>query len=498
MADKPRQHVQNRVRKLKFPPYKYVFLGLDLLVLTVAFFYGLDRGTPDFWGVSRTDYYYCLNHITLLFIYLAIFVFTFRYFSLYKRQIVTTRRLQLLQLIKALTVAGAVSIIFLVVVNAEYLATNGKQLLFYFLTSSGVLFVVYRGILGKNLFWLLVKNKILSRNILIIGGDKEGIAIAKKLMHDPYSDLTVVGFLDDYKEKGKTLFEDYRNLGHLEDLGDVVENLGVDEIIVAINNAPYDRLIHIVKSALKTGVSTRIYADLLKVVAEKLDVELYNGVSLVELQEKPLSSNPWKDKRTFDILLAAVAIILLGPVFMVIAIGIKLSSKGPVFYKQTRVGRGGKSFDFYKFRSMHVDSDPSIHQEYVKNFINGKVECADKNIKVFKITDDPRIFTFGKFIRKTSLDEFPQFFNVLKGDMTLVGPRPCLPYEWECYEDWHKKRLTSLPGCTGIWQALGRSSVSFEEMVVLDLYYISNVSLWLDFKIILKTIPVIFFAKGGH
>ena len=111
---------------------------------------------------------------------------------------------------------------------------------------------------------------------------------------------------------------------------------------------------------------------------------------------------------------------------------------------------------------------------------------------------DSRITGFGKFIRKTSIDEFPQFFNIIKGDMALVGPRPCLRYEWDCYEDWHRKRLNILPGCTGLWQALGRSSVTFEEMVILDMYYISNMTLWLDLKIVLQTLPVIFLAKGGH
>ncbi|MCK5228801.1 MAG: sugar transferase, partial [Desulfobulbaceae bacterium] len=154
-------------------------------------------------------------------------------------------------------------------------------------------------------------------------------------------------------------------------------------------------------------------------------------------------------------------------------------------------------FEFYKFRSMHMAVDDSRHKEYVKDFIRNGNQCQNKEIKIFKITSDPRIFKFGKFIRKTSLDELPQLFNVLKGDMSLVAPRPCLPYEWDCYEEWHKKRLDILPGCTGLWQALGRSSVSFEDMVILDLYYISNMTLWFDLKIILQTFPVIFLGKGG-
>ncbi len=147
---------------------------------------------------------------------------------------------------------------------------------------------------------------------------------------------------------------------------------------------------------------------------------------------------------------------------------------------------------------MHVHADDSIHREYVRNLIQNECSSEQKEIRVFKITDDPRIFRFGKFIRKTSFDEFPQLFNVLKGDMSLIGPRPCLPYEWECYSEWHKARLMAPPGCTGLWQVVGRSTVTFEEMVILDLYYISNMTTWFDLKIMMKTFPVIFLGAGAH
>jgi lipopolysaccharide/colanic/teichoic acid biosynthesis glycosyltransferase len=180
-------------------------------------------------------------------------------------------------------------------------------------------------------------------------------------------------------------------------------------------------------------------------------------------------------------------------------IGIKLSSPGPVIFRQTRIGYAGQPFDFYKFRSMHVGESAGNHQAYVEKFIKGNAgkNVSGNEIHVFKMQDDPRIFPFGRFIRRTSLDEFPQLINVLKGDMGLVGPRPCLPYEWDVYDEWHKGRLKVLPGCTGLWQVLGRSTVTFEDMVIMDLYYISNYSLFQDARILYKTIPTIFFAKGG-
>ena len=200
-----------------------------------------------------------------------------------------------------------------------------------------------------------------------------------------------------------------------------------------------------------------------------------------------------------DKIAALFLLIILSPLFFIICIGIKLSSKCPVLFRQTRIGKNGKPFEFYKFRSMYMDSDDTEHKEFVKNVWFQKSNSKNaKNNTIYRITGDSRVFKFGKFLRKNSLDELPQLFNVIKGDMSLVGPRPCMPFEWEMYEEWHKNRMNILPGCTGLWQSIGRATVSFEEMVILDLYYISNMTLWLDLKIVVNTIPVMLFGKGGY
>jgi exopolysaccharide biosynthesis polyprenyl glycosylphosphotransferase len=336
-----------------------------------------------------------------------------------------------------------------------------------------------------------------------VGSDEAGKHVMKSLEKDPFSDFHIAGFLDDYRDIEAAVTDRFKNLGKLIDIQKITESMPIDEIIIAIDHAPYDRLIYVVEKCIQTGKYVRIYSDVLNVVADKMDVELYANIPVIELPQHNLNSPTVKDKRSVDIILAVFSLLLLSPLFLAIAVGIKLSSKGPVVFKQIRVGKNGKIFNFFKFRSMHTGVHDTRHREFVQNFIKGNPNKGSrldeaKGINVFKITHDPRIFKFGKLLRKTSLDEFPQFVNVLKGEMSLVGPRPCLPYEWDQYEDWHKKRLNILPGCTGLWQALGRNSVTFEEMVILDLYYISNLSLWLDFKIILKTLPVIFMGKGGY
>jgi len=208
-------------------------------------------------------------------------------------------------------------------------------------------------------------------------------------------------------------------------------------------------------------------------------------------------------KRMMDIVGGSLALLLSAPLFLVIAIVIKLSSNGPVFFRQQRVGQHGKSFIMFKFRSMHVNSDASVHQQWFKSFHSGKAERHrtndDKGNGTYKLPNDPRVTKVGRFLRRTSLDEVPQFINVLKGDMSLVGPRPPIPYEVDAYQAWQRGRiLQAKPGITGLWQVSGRSRVSFDEMVRLDLRYARTWSIWLDIRILLKTPAAVFFGEGAY
>ena len=205
-------------------------------------------------------------------------------------------------------------------------------------------------------------------------------------------------------------------------------------------------------------------------------------------------------KRLVDFAGSLALLLILAPVMGVIAAAIKLGSKGPVIFRQKRVGQFGKNFDCLKFRTMVADNDPKIHQEYVENFISGKVKEETENQSngvVYKIKDDPRVTAVGRFLRRTSLDELPQFWNVLIGEMSLVGPRPPVPYEFVVYDLWHQRRvLEAKPGVTGLWQVMGRSRTTFDEMVRMDLRYCQRWSLWLDIKILLAT-PVAVFKGSG-
>ena len=194
-------------------------------------------------------------------------------------------------------------------------------------------------------------------------------------------------------------------------------------------------------------------------------------------------------KRLFDILASLIGLVILSPVFLIVAIAIKIDDGGPIFYNQERIGKNGKEFKMYKFRSMKVNADQELEKLIHKNEVDGAM---------FKMKDDPRITRVGKFIRKTSIDEFPQLLNVLFGQMSIVGPRPPLPREVKMYTDYDWQRLYVRPGCTGLWQVTVRNSVGFHEMVNIDLEYIQKRGFWLDIKIMFKTIKVIFVPNSAY
>jgi exopolysaccharide biosynthesis polyprenyl glycosylphosphotransferase len=206
-------------------------------------------------------------------------------------------------------------------------------------------------------------------------------------------------------------------------------------------------------------------------------------------------------KRTIDVVGTVAMLILCAPLFLVIALAVKLSSEGPVFFRQKRVGQYGRSFTFLKFRSMYVNNDHSVHKEFVSQLIASRPQTGQSEAgkQVFKIKNDTRITPIGRFLRRTSLDELPQFLNVLCGDMSLVGPRPPIPYELAAYQTWHRRRLLDVkPGITGLWQVTGRSSVKFDEMVRLDLRYALSWSPWLDLRILLRTPLAVIKGSGAY
>lgn len=214
-----------------------------------------------------------------------------------------------------------------------------------------------------------------------------------------------------------------------------------------------------------------------------------------EMRNRPIYAGA---KRVMDASLAIVALALLSPLFVAISVLVRRGSPGPAFFRQKRLGKDRKEFTFLKFRSMYADADQRVHERIFERYAKGLAAEDSEDATRFKPADDPRVTRVGKWLRKTSLDELPQLFNVLAGDMSLVGPRPAIGYELEHYEDWQLGRFGVIPGITGVWQVYGRSSVTFEQMMEMDAEYVRSRSLWLDIKLLILTVPMILTRRGGH
>ncbi len=231
---------------------------------------------------------------------------------------------------------------------------------------------------------------------------------------------------------------------------------------------------------------------------DRVQVNMVGGLPLLGLKSSNLTGVNFLLKRIFDLVLSSTLLLLASPVLLATAIGIKLSSKGPVFYSQERLGLHGRPFKLIKFRSMHQASDDSRVREYAAKWIRGdEAACKDESgEKVYKPSQESRVFPFGAFIRKYSIDELPQLMNVFKGDMSVIGPRPPVPYEAEVYREWHRRRFEALPGITGLWQVSGRNKLTFDEQARLDIDYIDNWSFDLDLRIAFKTVGEVLAGNG--
>ncbi|MGD9562120.1 MAG: sugar transferase [Pyrinomonadaceae bacterium] len=343
---------------------------------------------------------------------------------------------------------------------------------------------------------------------LVVGTNAEAVQTIRELGERRELGYRVIGVIDAAEAPGADApAEEFESVaipivGGLDDLAELIRELAIQEVIITDNSIPNERLFDaMLQIGRRQRVEFRFAPNLLNLLPQKTSVEQIGVLPMVRLFREPLSDIQRFIKRVSDVVISGVAIVLLTPVWLVIAIMIKLDSKGAVLFRQERVGMDGRIFLCYKFRTMSADADERLHRVAYQNNIDGKenANAGDEIEPVFgKVKDDPRLTRFGRRLRRSSFDELPQLLNVLKGDMSIVGPRPPIPYEVEAYDLWHRKRLDMKPGITGLWQVSGRSRLTFEEMVRIDLFYIENWSLWLDLKIIMLTLPAMWNADGAR
>jgi exopolysaccharide biosynthesis polyprenyl glycosylphosphotransferase len=328
------------------------------------------------------------------------------------------------------------------------------------------------------------------RTVLIVGTSPTALRIAESIRGHRFWGFRVLGFirLAPPAEPVEPWSSRYPILGDVEDIPRIVEGNVIDDVIFAVHRRELDRLEDLFLSLQEQGIRTRFAMDLFPHTRAKVELEDLDGMPLLSFATTPTSQLQLMAKRGLDVALAALLLLLALPVVSVVALLIKLTSGGSVLFRQTRCGLNGRFFTLYKFRTMVADAEERRRELLHLNEMNGPV---------FKLRSDPRVTFLGRFLRRFSLDELPQLWNVLRGDMSLVGPRPPIPEEVAKYQRWQRRRLAMKPGLTCLWQISGRNNIDFDRWMQLDLEYIDSWSPLLDLKILLKTIPVVLSGKGA-
>jgi len=478
----------------QYPLYKFVLAGCDYLLLLAAWAAAI---YIRFWNIPAADLLYrplVRTQALLIVLYSLVWIVIFQHFNLYKLNLFMAFGEQLIAIVKSL-LYGLIGLVLITFVFKRLDFVDSRLVIAIFVVTSSIAIFTFRILIFRKLFALASQKKILHRKVLIIGKDRTAKMVAAQISFDSSHGFDVVGFVNDELPRGERVFEDIYNVGTLGELPRLVKDLDIDELIIAESDVTHQSLLEIIDRAQESKANVRLVSELYNIIPEKVLLEKYLGIPIVKMPQNNENVLFNVYKRVFDVGLTMVGMLVLAIPFAIIALLIKLTSKGPVLYKHTRIGKDCKPFEFYKFRTMYTGSDDTMHRDFVNEFIQAN---GERRQTVHKITDDPRVTRVGRFLRKTSLDELPQLFNVLRGEMSLVGPRPCLPYELEQYKEWHRRRLAVIPGCTGLWQVAGRSAVDFNDMVILDLFYIDNMSPLFDLRIIFRTLPVMLLAKGGH
>jgi len=392
-------------------------------------------------------------------------------------------------IISSTTTAFAIYSAYAYIVRKTDVSLDQSRSLVTFSWLTVIVAVALARLLVSMLVTALYKRGVLLTPVLVIGAGRLGKLMMQQVAATPALGYRIVGFIDDL-DGSPTDFGRFKALGGMNDLDTVIRRYRISEAIIALPSHQHQQILHTVRLCERAGANFKLVPDLYELSLARIDVDAIEGIPLIGLRRNLTSTLQYRVKRGIDVVGALLVLLVGAPLWLLVALAIKLDSPGPVLYKQTRLGYRGQPFACYKFRSMRVDADQILARllPHVPEDERGK----------FKLRNDPRRTRVGRFIRSTSIDEIPQILNVLRGDMSLIGPRPPLPSEFERYEDWEKARLEMPPGMTGLWQVRGRSDIDFNEMVLMDLYYIENWSLRLDLQILVQTIPAVLASKGAY
>jgi exopolysaccharide biosynthesis polyprenyl glycosylphosphotransferase len=375
------------------------------------------------------------------------------------------------------------------VVALIFAVVNGEHFSSYYLFYGSLIFAVFyvSGFRGayEMATALLLRAAGFQRRAVLVGRGKQIADVAHALADAPHSPIEVVGFLSPIPIPDNGL----RSLGSLDDLEAVLAADHVDEVIIADPDFPQEQAVELVDQCHRRGIRVRLAPSTMEILIQRAEFIPGQSVPLFELGPPAFEGVDFALKRTFDVIGATVLLILLSPLLLALALAVALTSRGPVLFRSMRRGIGQKPFPCLKFRTMHSNAEEEQADLEELNEASGAL---------FKIREDPRLTPVGRFLRRFSLDELPQLINVLRGEMSLVGPRPLPERDYTMLEEWHRKRYLVLPGITGLWQVSGRSELDFDDLVHLDFLYLEHWSLALDLTILLKTLPAVISRRGAY
>jgi exopolysaccharide biosynthesis polyprenyl glycosylphosphotransferase len=390
------------------------------------------------------------------------------------------RRQGLTRIASALFQATVIALVFALATGNQF----NSYFVFYGSLFFGIIYLsTLRELYTRITGWLLEQAGY-TRRALLVGSGRHIEAVAQALGSRSRTPVEIVGYISLTPRPQNGL----RSLGRLDQLSEVLSRERVDEVIIADPEFPQERAVDLVDRCHQRGVTVHVAPSTMEILIDRAEFVPGESVPLFTLRPPVFEGVQFALKRTFDLVVATVGLVLISPLMLAIALAVKLSSRGPVIYRSIRPGMAGRPFRCFKFRTMREHAEQTQDDLEPLNELSGAL---------FKIRNDPRMTTVGRFLRRFSLDELPQLVNVIRGEMSLVGPRPLPMRDFERLEDWHKKRYLVLPGITGLWQVSGRAELDFDDLVRLDFLYLERWSIWLDLSILLKTIPAVLSRRGA-
>jgi exopolysaccharide biosynthesis polyprenyl glycosylphosphotransferase len=432
--------------------------------------------------VFQTDFssyiFSCVALVGILFL-------LFHFSGVYRQQ----RERMWLEEVYTIASATTIGVVTLITINLLFRPLLYSRLLFLY---TAILITLLLG--GSRIIIYLVRRYLRHhgigvKRVVLVGAGDIGRMVMRNIAARPGLGYQLIGFLDDNPTKGSTDIGRFKALGSVYNFSQVMQTYAPDMAIICLPWQSHRTVTRLLNECDQAGIKAQVVPDLFQATKNQMQVEELNGIPLISTREVSIAGWNLVFKRIFDLVFSTLISIVALPLSVLIALAIRLDSPGPILYAQVRVGRNGVPFRIYKFRSMVVNAEARRNEVASLNEATGPL---------FKMRDDPRRTRVGRFLRRFSLDELPQLINVFRGEMSLVGPRPNLPEEVAQYQDWHHKRLSVSPGATGLWQVSGRSDLTFDEMVLLDIYYAENWSFGLDMSILLTTIPKMLIGKGAY